>query len=299
MEIFTPKRLRIVGTIVARDEEDIIGPMIEHHLASGVTDLLATDNSSRDRTRAIMAKYPEVREITDSDDMSHNQEVHTTRMARTACKFGPDWIVHLDADEFWCNLPEIDGENHAEPVVWATTAYIHPPVPGLPEGVVRLDRMRNFIDFHGRAKEYKILHRPDPNIVVGHGNHRIIGAEGGYTMKVNRHHYPIRSYSQFERKVVQGARALQSRGFNCQRWNRWLDQYDAGILPDIYEMMAKSWHNMTKEGINELLLKKILSTCYNVEGSVCDQIFLDLQTAGLKTLVGRWVPSTFKRKPLL
>jgi glycosyltransferase involved in cell wall biosynthesis len=279
MTISPRKRRRIVGTILARDEADIIGPMIEHHLSQGITDILFTDNSSKDRTLEIVSRYPEVREIAVSADMTHNQELHTTRMARLACKFEPDWIVHLDADELWCGR-----------AAWATTAYVHPPVPG---DLFRFDRQRHYIDFRGFAREFKVIHRPDPEIVICHGNHFVHGAPCGYTSKVYRHHYPIRSYGQFERKVIQGATALKLRGFVCERWYKWLDLHEAGLLRAHYDMLATSWREMVdKAEADQDVLHELLVRCYGVQPEVAQETFESIATTGLKPLIKRWVPGT-------
>ena len=45
--------LKIVATILANNEEDIIGQMIEHHIHQGVQSFIVTDNNSTDRTAAI------------------------------------------------------------------------------------------------------------------------------------------------------------------------------------------------------------------------------------------------------
>ena len=64
--MFTIKpQIKIVGTILSRDEEDIIGANIEHHINQGVTHFIVTNNNSKDRTRQIIEKYPEVVEIID------------------------------------------------------------------------------------------------------------------------------------------------------------------------------------------------------------------------------------------
>ena len=280
--------MRIIATVVARDEADVIGPMIEHHLANGVTDILFTDNSSRDLTAQIAAGYPEVREIVVSDDMTHNQESHTTRMARLACKFRPDWIVHLDADEFWVGLGDIEPDIR-EDAAWATTAYVHPPVLG--DGF-RLDRQRYYIDFRGFAKEYKVIHRPNPKITVCHGNHKVEGVAIGITKAVSRHHYPIRSYSQFERKVVQGATALKARSFVCERWRKWLEDYDGNRLGWIYDNLVSMWRQMAFEDkrIDWAILSEIMMSYYGVQADLVVQTRQDMASAGILPEIRRWTP---------
>jgi hypothetical protein len=288
---------KLAATIVVRDEEDIIGPMIEHHVEQGVSHFLVTDNMSKDRTREILARYPEVKDVFESDNMTHIQEVHTTKMARLACALKPDWILHLDADEFWCNLEALS--KCQDSVMFVTNAHIHPPPPGIKDGPLRLDKVRHYIDFQGKAPEFKIVHRPDPDIVVGHGNHLIVGREdAGYCSTLYRHHYPIRSYEQFERKVVQGTTALKTRGYVCQRWYKWHEDFQLGKLRETYDVMAAEWKRMLNHGIDDHLLKILLKS-YGVPPQTADTIFSDLDQSTLRPLIREWIPNSYLKKKYL
>jgi glycosyltransferase involved in cell wall biosynthesis len=233
--------LKIVATILARDEEDIIGAAIEHHLAHGVTRFVVTDNGSRDRTREIVSRYAEVAELIDEPGDDHRQSEWVTRMARLACKLEPDWIVHLDADELWCGLGElraIDGPRFA-----STRVYLHPPTgqPGV-EGMSRyLD-----LDAISLPGECKVGHRPDPGITITHGNHGF-GDDGpvAFTDKVWRHHYPVRSYPQFRRKAVDGHLSLMRRNAICERWERWYNLHLENKLEDLYNQVCREWQEMS------------------------------------------------------
>ena len=99
--MFVRPSLKIVATILAKNEEDIIAENIEHHIEQGVSQFIVTNNNSTDHTRSIVEKYPEVAEIIDEPGDNHHQSKWVTRMAKMACKLNPDWIVHLDADELW------------------------------------------------------------------------------------------------------------------------------------------------------------------------------------------------------
>jgi hypothetical protein len=71
----------------------------------------------------------------------------------------------------------------------------------------------------GRPLQPKVAHRAHPDVVVAAGNHSISGAElrpvpGGELIEI--FHFPMRSYDQFERKVIQtgvGYEKLEHRGF--------------------------------------------------------------------------------------
>lgn len=224
--------IKIVATILFRNEEDILGPMIEHHIEQGVTQFIVTDNASTDNSRAVTARYPEVVEIIDEPDDTHNQSVWVTRMARLACRLNPDWIVHLDADEFWCNLAKL--KNLTTEVAHCQTMYLHPP---------NRENMKSYLDFDQIPipQETKVAHRPNPQITVLHGNHGVLGDLSVTNTKVvSRHHYPIRSLTQWERKA-KGHLALMKRNAPCERWRQWHDLLEKSELSSSYTTLLDAW----------------------------------------------------------
>ncbi len=51
--------MRIVGTLMVRDEVDIVAAMVEHHLAQDIDMLIVTDNASADGTTEVLEAYVE------------------------------------------------------------------------------------------------------------------------------------------------------------------------------------------------------------------------------------------------
>lgn len=238
---------RIVATILAKNEEDIIAHTIEHHLEQGVTHILLTNNNSTDRTREIAEKYPEV-EIIDEPGDTHDQSKWVTRMARLACKLNPDWIIHLDADELWCglqNLRKISGD-----AVACQRMYLHPPTVE----EFSLENMRFYLNFDDIPipQETKVAHRPDESIEIAHGNHAVLYKSYGSTTQIWRHHYPIRSQKQWESKS-QGHLCLRNRNVTCERWERWYNMIQSGS--DEYSRICSLWQvfRQTKQDFGELI----------------------------------------------
>lgn len=235
--------LKIIGTILARNEEDIIASNIEHHINQGITHFIITDNASTDQTRAIVSRYSEVVEIIDEPNLEHRQSEWVSRMARLACKFKPDWIVHLDADEFWCGLNQLRHSNTN--AIGSTKMFLHPPR----SCTFDLHQLRYYLDFEdcNLPGECKIAHRPDPEITITHGNHGFAGdVKMEFTKNIWRHHYPVRSYNQFVLKAVEGHKALLRRNIICERWQKWYNLFIEDKLGIFYDHICNIWEEMIK-----------------------------------------------------
>lgn len=241
--IISKSPLNIAATIMCRNEEDIIGANIEHHINQGVKWFVVTNNNSTDTTRNILSKYPEVKEIIDSDDDTHNQSKCVTKMAKIANKLKPDWIIHLDADELWSGLTRLRDTDHN--AFGSVRMFLHPPV----NSDFDLNKMRYYLDFSatGLQDECKVGHRPDDDVVITHGNHGFADKRPMlFTTEIWRHHYPVRSCEQFVRKTVEGHEALSRRNAICERWEKWYNLHRDGKLEQFYHDICTTWTNMVE-----------------------------------------------------
>src|SRR5262245_27933943 len=96
--------MKLVLTLLARDEADIVQAHLEFHLNAGVDFVIATDHRSRDGTREILESFERegVLRLFREDSEFTRQGVWQTRMARVAATdHGADWVITSDADEFW------------------------------------------------------------------------------------------------------------------------------------------------------------------------------------------------------
>ena len=250
--ILSKHKCKIIATILAKNEADIIQTTIEHHLNHGVSGIIFTDNNSTDDTLKIAQKYKEVIEIIEEKEEDHNQSKWVTRMAHLAVKHHPDWIVHLDADELWFGLQNLRGFTSSE--IGSINVFIHPPV----NEVFSLNNFKHYLDFSGYPldQECKVAHRPDDNIVITHGNHGIQNRKLTFTNQIWRHHYPIRSFDQFVRKA-EGHLSLLKRNAICQRWEKWFNLHQSGELQKTYDAICATWETVIKNPNHNDLMKLI------------------------------------------
>src|SRR5829696_9240124 len=96
--------MKLVMTLLAREEADIIDAQLSFHLNAGVDFVIATDNLSQDGTTDVLESYAKSGQLhLIREDGEYLQQAEwITRMGRLAAtEFGADWVIHSDADEFW------------------------------------------------------------------------------------------------------------------------------------------------------------------------------------------------------
>ncbi len=95
--------MRLVLTLLAKNEADVIDANVAYHLAGGVDSVVATDNGSTDGTLEILERYERlgVLRLIREPSTEFRQGEWVTRMARIAAEEGADWVINSDADEFW------------------------------------------------------------------------------------------------------------------------------------------------------------------------------------------------------
>ncbi len=223
--------MKLVMTLMVRDEADIVGAMLEHHFAQGVDHIIVTDNASVDGTTEILEGYAARGLLTLHHDPRHEKQQASvvTKMAREAAtEHDATWVLNADADEFW--VAEDRSKTLREAFAGIPTEFRAFDVPvidmiGAPayegSGVSRLvyrdqrpTARINELGLHAHAT-HDVVFVADPEVEVAQGNHFVnIESQGrpapGAGIEVL--HLPWRSWKQFSTKVKNAGDAYARSG---------------------------------------------------------------------------------------
>ncbi|RIJ70739.1 glycosyltransferase family 2 protein [Nakamurella silvestris] len=241
--------MKIVMTLLVRDELDVVAATLEHHLAAGVSHVIATDNTSRDGTAELLQQYADrgVLTLIHEPATDYQQDRWVTRMARLAATdHQADWVINSDADEFLWPLGP-DGEPLPGPQITfadtlaavpaefgSVTAKRHNLVagPGAAGSWPYRLRLRDTqaLSERGTPIGPKSVHRGDPEVDVAFGNHSSSGPLLGPPVDSRPFvilHAPDRSFEQFERKIANGGSAVESNtGLPAEISWHWRSDFD-------------------------------------------------------------------------
>jgi hypothetical protein len=247
--------MKVVMTLLARNEVDIVDAQLAFHLNAGVDFVIATDNGSTDGTTEIFESYERdgcLKLFRQPSDEVRQREWVVAMARLAATDYGADWVINSDADEFWwprsAPLKEILA---AVPphygVVQALWRHFPPPAHGgdffAERMTVRLSPKAPLLKGTQFRTYAKAIHRADPDVRVGTGNHTaslrgLPPLRGWYPVELL--HFPVRSLEQCERKYVSA-------------WKKWTNNpvrhphdyitlaYEAwreGRLAELYATMA-------------------------------------------------------------
>ncbi len=221
--------MKLAMTLMVRDEVDIVGAMLDHHLAQGVDVIIVTDNGSVDGTAELLQDYADRGSIDLRHDPVHQKQqgVTVTRMAREAYTIhGADWVLNADADEFW--LPAREGLTlkeafeHIPTELQAFNVPVHDMIgvaalsgSGLQRLLYRDQRSEAALRRVGlRAHAtHDAAHIGHPEVEVVQGNHFVSLESRGAVpegFEVEVLHFPWRSWEQYSRKVRNAGSAYEN-----------------------------------------------------------------------------------------
>jgi hypothetical protein len=259
MLAFEVVSIRLIMTLLVRDEIDVVRQNIEFHLRHGVDFVVATDNGSTDGTREALADLAAsgIVRLIDEPGRDHSQHRWVSRMAALARdEHGGDWILNCDADEFWCPLSgnlktqlANAGANMIE-CRWRNMFFAvdRQPAPAwFGEIIHRVSRPEHFPALNDWMRDplpapfvyldlpSKVVCRAAGLLNVDQGNHS--ASYGNATREASSsiviYHFPVRSFDQFVRKVTRSGSAYARNmelpptcGWHARRWYRMLSAGD-------------------------------------------------------------------------
>lgn len=183
--------MRIAAVSTVWNEADIIGATLTHLYNEGVANVYIADGMSTDGTRDVLSGFP-CRVFNDTEDC-HRQPWWIAKLAQQAYDDGCDWVLCVDADEFWYSpsgltiaeaLAEVDesiGKLYAQ--MWQHINYEYrEPHP---------KRLR------------KVAFRAGSGIVVANGNHEAQTSGGSLDGVLALREIQYRDFEHFCRKIVE------------------------------------------------------------------------------------------------
>jgi len=277
--------MKLIMTLLVRDEEDILKENIDFHLSQGVDFIIATDNCSIDGTKDILLEYQNkglLHYIYEAED-NYNQHKWVTKMARIAYNdYHADWIINNDADEFWYSE---EYNNLKEAFLSLDNSYNI--VQAERNNFVALEDRNDDLPFYSQMifKEVQSLNpigKPLPpkqahigtsNIIVTQGNHAVKNLNN----KRIKHnlikilHFPIRNHKQLINKIAKGGAAYERNNeLSPNIGNTWRNLYN----------QLKENGNLDKYLANNMYSKKRLKTELNsntlIEDTFLENYFIKL-----------------------
>jgi hypothetical protein len=263
--------MKIIMTMLVRNEADIIRANIEFHRSMGVDYFIIMDHGSEDETLDILTAYSNegIATIYRQSDSGYYQSEWVTEMAREAFWIHKaDWIINNDADEFWwpChgNLkqslsltsPDVDG--------LFVKRYNFPPIKGMTSACFFNDMVYKdlrSVNSHGNPLPDKLCHRGCKDVTVSQGNHDARGSSiiaKSKSASIEIMHFPIRSLTQLTNKIRCGGKAYEDS-------------------PRLDKNIGSTWRNLY-----EVYMQTGLASYYN------DQCLDKLQQMKYSAALSRW-----------
>lgn len=240
--------MRIFGVSMVRDEDDIIGATITHHLALGCEHILVIDNGSTDGTPSALRKLAAAtgRVSWSVDAGPYRQSDLLTGLARDATLRGADWVLPFDADEFWWVPRQRLGNLLAGSASGALEASVRNFVQRRGQEAFKADDLLTMtrrvavpagppercqelvssgaIGFVEMEYPPKLVIRASPDVVVKAGNHGASNLSGPIdaTGDIVCLHAPLRSKEHLRKRREHGDRVAEAfapgQGWHARRW---------------------------------------------------------------------------------
>ena len=235
--------MRVFGVLVVRDEVDVVRLCVLHHLTAGCERILVVDNGSSDGTTTVLRRLAKRTPLSWTFDPGpYLQDELMTGLAGEAVRAGADWVLPLDADEFWTGEADLRAalasrlESGAVQVrrvdfvqrreqqapearaVLAMTMRVAEPTAVTEEAVVRF--RAGELSIFEMEPAPKLALRASTELVVPRGAHVAAGLLGPIVTvpELTILHAPLRARTCLDRKAEHGRRLEQAGAGEFQGW---------------------------------------------------------------------------------
>ena len=249
----------IFAVMMVRNERDILPVNLRYHLESGIDHILVADNGSTDGTAEILEDFGATNRVhVFSRPGPFHQAETTTELAREAFLRGAQWVLPIDADEFW-HVPggrlrnvlddargtgalEVEVVNFVQRReqealdargLLTMTRRVPAPIGAAGEAADLVESGR--IAFVEISYPPKYVSRACIALQIGQGNHHVSGTDGPITKSgaIVCLHAPLRARDALAiGKVEQGRRIEEVNHYLRQAWHvrRWRRLADEGAI---------------------------------------------------------------------
>ena len=259
-----------IGAIVGvKDEVGLISRCLDHLFRIGVDKIVVQDYGSTDGTvEAVQARMGQAVRLCHFDEgVDRDVTFWGTQEADLARSLKTDWVLLLDADEFWLPaggsvrnvLAGVEDQVVTAPRYNVAATHACPDLPDpltpdryeeVPLYVERLSDRRAQLDGPDAVSWIrsvpipKVALRPHAVSRIEAGHHAVLDGSGRIVPSATPRglliaHLPFSSWQRFERKInnVRASIALQQQYHSDDRgwhWKRWVSLADAGLLRQEY-----------------------------------------------------------------
>ena len=244
--------MRVVETLVVRDEADIVEDQIAYHLNAGIDFVVATDHGSEDGTTDILESFARQGYLhrIPGEGPVVQETAWRTRMARLAATaYDADWVMAADADEFW--VPRTGSVKDVLAAVPARFGIVGGVichfVPRPDEGSSFAERMTARLVQRAPVNDPvspmrpspKSAFRGDPEVQVLHAAYwiespRLEQLPGWCPFDV--FHFPCRSLEQWSRKTARRGHADSDKQLG--QYVKGLRAQERGEIDDVYQALV-------------------------------------------------------------
>jgi hypothetical protein len=238
--------VKVIGVSMVFNEADIVAVNVRYHLALGLDAIWIVDNRSDDGTPDVLqelARDPRVRWRSEPSPVRQSDVM--SALAREAHAAGADWVIPIDADEFWStdggqlrdilrtstagalraeeiNFVQRRTQLRRSPAALLTMTARCPNTYQDPHGERFCAGEISYVELQGLSK---LVVRAAPNLSLFQGCHHVDGAPGPIEdcARLRLLHAPIRSRETLDSKAEGGRRARVAGRLPGESWHilRW------------------------------------------------------------------------------